>query len=498
MSHTRTTRSLRAGLFVLALLAVPAAYADEFPEANDTIFRALIDELNRSMTLQLEDLEKPYFIQYGVNDTHTRRVSASYGAIVRETDNRSRRLNTAVRVGSKELDNTNFGNGGGFGRRGRRGGGGGARGGATLPLDNDYTAMRQAIWGATDGQYKSAVETLTEKKAYMEDRESEDRPDDFADAPVTVDVQPKAVLITDDSGWRERVRRYSGLFAKYAHVTDSSVSLRNTAANKYLVNSDGTRLRTATTTVQLQIRAQSRAADGRTLSDGETYLAASEAELPSDAEIVSGIEALAARLLELRNAPVLDHYFGPVLFDGIAACQVFQSLLAQGFAAQPVQVGGGRRRFGGSENLERRMGRNILPAGFQVFDDPREQKLGNKFLAGHYRYDDDGVAAQRVDLIEDGRLVGLVMSRVPSKTLSGSTGHGRGNRGGANRAALGCLYITGADPKSDAELTAELIAQAKDQGLEFALRVKALSGGAGAGNVAAMMARFRRGGGGGG
>ena len=91
--------------------------ADQVP-ADDIVFKALGDELKRSMTLHLEDLEKPYFIQYTVEDSVTYHVSATYGSILRSGQDHSRVLHSQVRVGSYELDNSNFSNPrGGGGRR---------------------------------------------------------------------------------------------------------------------------------------------------------------------------------------------------------------------------------------------------------------------------------------------------------------------------------------------------------------------------------------------
>jgi TldD protein len=74
------------------------AFSAETPE--DTVLKAIDDELARSMTLRLEGLDPPYFIQYEVADSTTHRVSASYGALLRSDQTRSRTLLSQLRVGS--------------------------------------------------------------------------------------------------------------------------------------------------------------------------------------------------------------------------------------------------------------------------------------------------------------------------------------------------------------------------------------------------------------
>jgi len=93
-------------------------------------------------------------------------------------------------------------------------------------------------------------------------------------------------------------------------------------------------------------------------------------------------------------------------------------------------------------------------------------------LLGHYRYDDEGVQAERVDLVVDGVLKNMVMSRVPTKKLSGSNGHARRSPGaGTAQAAAGCLFIVDNEGGWNRELKNKLIELAKEEGRDYALRI---------------------------
>jgi hypothetical protein len=77
---------------------------------DDVVMKAMHDELDRSIhELHLENLDKPYFISYRVIDSDSTNVSASFGALNASHQGRSRSFNVEVRVGSYQLDNTNFG-----------------------------------------------------------------------------------------------------------------------------------------------------------------------------------------------------------------------------------------------------------------------------------------------------------------------------------------------------------------------------------------------------
>src|SRR5262245_64095716 len=105
MIQTRNVRSI----FVPAFLWVSLSFASaaQLPD-DDVVFKALGDELKRSMSLHLEDLDKPYFIQYGVDDTITYHLAAAYGALLSSDRDHARVLRSHVRVGSHQLDNSNF------------------------------------------------------------------------------------------------------------------------------------------------------------------------------------------------------------------------------------------------------------------------------------------------------------------------------------------------------------------------------------------------------
>jgi TldD protein len=468
-----TAQRLRQ-LFVIATIGLawawPAPAADETLPDSDVLMRALADELNRSMKLQMEDLEQPYFIQFNVDDTLSYQLSAEYGALTASDRDRSRDFQCEVRVGSLGLDNTNFADSMSFIFGGRDGGGR-----ASLPTDDDYVAIRQAIWRATDDDYKDAVETLTKKKAYMRDKNIVDRPDDFSAAEPVELVEPSAVLHFDRAEWEDNLKRISGHFKKYEPVQESGARLYVGAGNTYVVNSEGTRLRVADNGVLLLVTAQVQADDGMRLSDSRSYAGETVADFPPVEKILSDVDEMVAELTAVMKAPVIEYYTGPVLFDDVSAAQMFQTTLAAGLAGKPDPVGEQRRRFEGAESLENKLGTRILPRPFQVWDDPTVKKHGDEVLLGHYRYDDEGVAARRVELVADGKLESLCMSRAPVRKLSGSNGHARRAQGaGAPQAAVGCLFIADDQGVPNGDLKAALIEAAQDAGLEYGVRIKSI------------------------
>src|SRR3954447_12010384 len=186
-NHTMLSRILTAALLGAATL----------PAADDAVMKAMRDELARSMKkLQLETLQKPYFIAYRELEQDTCAATASFGALVTAACNppepgrpRSRNMSVEVRVGDYARDNTNF-------YAFQLGGSGVVRftssGGSNIPIDDNYDEIRRQLWVATDSAYKTALDVYAKKKAALEHRTRTDESPDFSkEQPVTdTEVSP--------------------------------------------------------------------------------------------------------------------------------------------------------------------------------------------------------------------------------------------------------------------------------------------------------------------
>jgi predicted Zn-dependent protease len=448
--------------FVLIASSAGPVESTEKPAAEDVVLRAMEDELARGMKkLKLDDLPTPYFIGMTAQDRTLHTVRAAYGGLLNSEERRTRYIGVRTRVGSAALDNTNV-----PGSRGQF---------SLLPLDDDYTAIRHAIWLALDQDYKSAVETLTRKIAYLAAKTDEGRPDDYSDAPVVKELQPIERVKLDKGTLEDMVKRLSTRFNQHSKIQNSSVQLVVGDSTQWVVNSEGTRVRTSDTGAMMEINAQLQAADGMPLGDSLTYLALTPEELPAEDEILADIDAMAAELVARAEGMVLEQYTGPILFEPEAAGAVFDALLAEKLCARPLPVGA---RWD-DNSLEKKIGLRILPRSFIAYDDPGPEKFGDTLLAGSYEFDDEGVAAQRVELVETGRLQTMLASRSPTDKIKETNGHARGGGFGDPQARVGCLYLQDEDGLTEKELREELILAAKDEGLEYGLRVESMRPGRG-------------------
>ena len=452
---------LTVAIALVALIPYERVRGDESVEREmkqDVVLRALVDELERGRTgLKLEGLEHPYFIEYGAIDIALAAVSADLGAVARRREGRLRRLRTALRVGSYVLDNTNF-RGDAYG------------GSASMPIEDDYNALRQMVWWATDRHYKQVVEAFEKKKAFMKSKIIEDKPDDFSRESPVVHFGDRGKTAVETAPLERLALALSAVFKNFPEIQNSHVEVQGMAGNKYLVNTEGTRLRTAESRFSISVAATVQADDGMRLSDSLSLHARNLQDLPPLEELSERCREMIKQLIAVKNAPTLESYTGPVLFEPEAAATIFVQNFGHRFT-------GGQRSVGSSsspDDFEKKLERRILPRFLNVMDDPTHDTLAGVQVMAHYEYDDQGVKARPVTLVEKGRLKALLMSRNPSKTFSNSTGHGRGVF--RPSASVGCLIVTATQASDRAALNEALFEACADEGLEYGLRIVSLGG----------------------
>src|SRR4051812_14326175 len=132
----RPSSQARAGTIILSLLLT----APILRAAEDPVLKAMRDELQRSMTLQFNALEKPYYLEYLMEDAHRVQVGAMLDGVLSVDQSDYRIPRVQIRVGTPQFDNTNY-----VGSRASYSG----RYSASFPLDDDYATLRHSFWLAT-------------------------------------------------------------------------------------------------------------------------------------------------------------------------------------------------------------------------------------------------------------------------------------------------------------------------------------------------------------
>jgi hypothetical protein len=171
---------------------------------------------------------------------------------------------------------------------------------------------------------------------------------------------------------------------------------------------------------------------------------------------------------------VIDRYSGPILFEGEGAVGLARYSLAPNLGGTPVPEGMSpqeARQFGGA--LEDKVGLRALAPLLSIIDDPTAKEGDGKALIGGYKIDDEGVAAQKVEVARDGKLMTLLTSRTPSQKGQISNGHARRTAdGGAFHGSATNLFISARASVPRKALEARLLSEARAEGLKYGLIIK--------------------------
>ena len=450
----------------LALILAPKAYGAP-PDAQakrSPLLAALQAELERSMKA-LNSQETPaYFLGYTITDTQRADVSGSNGALLNSSESRNRWLEVSVRTGSYTLDDTHK-----VGERQMQS----ASPGVSVPLDDDAEVLRRAIWLETDKQYRAAEQALikikTGKEVKVETAEG-NAPDFSREQPHTY-IGQQASIAVDRTPWEARVRAYTKAFRESAAIINSIVTFSAQAQNVFQVNSEGTQLQFGQIRYRLELFIQGKAPDGMDIDRYYNFDWVDPKETPDDKAVYAAEATMRKELEGLVKAPINDPAVGPALLTGRAAAVFFHEVFghrAEGHRQKDVTEG---------QTFSKKVGEQILPDFLSITDDTTMKKLGSQDLLGSYQFDDEGVPAQRVTLVDHGVLKNFEMSRSPLVGFPHSNGHGRRQLGATPVSRQGNLIVQSSKTMTNAQLRAKLIELIKAQGKMYGLLIDDIAGG---------------------
>ncbi|WP_404800936.1 TldD/PmbA family protein [Anaeromyxobacter oryzae] len=464
-----TPAAPRAGSAALVAPASPAAPADDRLATLD----AMRAELARSMErLRLKGYEAPYFLSYQVVDVSKQDLTGRYGAIFDDHPRRDRNLLVDLRVGSYAFDSS------GPEEATIVIGGGGGDDGPTwyapkdAPVDGDVTALRNALWLATDERYKEALSAYFKKKSKAVYREEEpDRAPSFSrEAPVHHVDAPRPFPF-DRERWQGIIRETTAAFRDHPQVFDSQVRVTAEKQVRWFASSEGSALVTEQTIYGVHVQAVARAPDGQLLEDGRDFYARSEAELPPPDALRAAAEAVIRELEALRSAPAIDPYTGPAILEPEATGVLFHEAVGHRLEGERMDDDQEGQTYKGQ------IGQVVLPTFLTIVDDPTLDQVGGVALNGTYAFDEQGVPAKRTVLVRDGKLESYLLSRKPVKPFERSNGHGRAQANRQPMARMSNLVVESRKRVSSEELKRMLMAEARRQGKPFGLVIRDITGG---------------------
>ena len=433
----------------------------------DDTLKTLETELTRAMSLKLEDFPPPYFGAFAIDDALGADIEARFGAVVQDKLEPGRQLYVDMRIGDYKFDNT----------------AGKAEAmevsfdetyqpGHLSPLAFDTRSLRAALWLLADAQYKSATAGFFRKRGQrIFQADDADKVASFSHEKATLANAPSPPLTWDRAGKAALAARLSGMFSEAPHVFDHDVHVLGSARTRYVVNSEGTRVAWGRRVYGVTLSAFARSPDGTLLQSERSFYAANEGNLPSEEKLTGEVRQMIADLAALQKAKPADPYTGPAILAPEASGVLFHEALGHRLEGER------QKESDDGETFKGKIGQQVIPEFLDVWDDPSLQKLDAVELNGFYQYDDEGVPAQKVQLVERGILKNFLLSRTPVEGFAHSNGHGRADGILKPEARMGTTMVVARKTVSQAKLKQMLIAEAKRQGKPYGLLLRDITGG---------------------
>ena len=447
--------ALATAITALSSLSVTFAATPADAAKDDPVLTAMRAELDREQSqLLLPGMQRPYFIEYRLDEVSTYEAVANFGALAREESGHQRLIRVTLRIGDYTTDSSSN------------------RGDGTAALtttDNNLQAIRYALWTATDEAYKNALRAYATKQAALKRFENIPSAKDFASAKPEVHIGPLVTLQIDRNEWKHRIIEASGLYVSdpevrsfSADVQYSSSNLRAVAVNRYLVNTEGSIVREGYSGYAANVDIGGQAPDGMQISRDNGTVGTTADQLDAwpafRKRVIDDLKSLDA----LRHAPLVssEDYHGPVLFSGDAASDILNRLFVPNIEADRPEIGTTARTHGAyTSSFHAR----VLPDFLTVTDDPLMTAFNGRGLLGAYAVDDEAVPAQSVDVVDKGKLENYLIGRTPIRDFPESNGHGRAPVAQAAHSQAGVIVFKSSNPLTPEQMNARLLAMAKDQ-----------------------------------
>jgi len=468
-------RTLRFAAISLALFTASTALA-QAPADNDHTLQAMRDEMARSKTrlqLQIPQADqpvRPYYVEYRLLDMDVREIVAEFGALVSSNHNRERLMSVSARVGDYKLDSSNFISDDAF--RGFIGPSG------TVGIDRDYESLRQDLWIATDQAFKEAVETFSRKQAYLSTLARPSDIDDFAKVDPVQHIDPLVPSDWSNRNWEQEARDTSAALRAFPEIYESRVTYYLVYMTEYLLTSEGTEIRTNHCFAGIEAGMNTLASDGMQVSHFYSTYAPRPADLPDVDTVRKGLNVAGSELMAMREASPAPDYTGPVMFEARAAAPLIAQVLSPSLSGARPPLAFQQvmdqlmNNLGARSEWSGKVGSRVLPLKVSLVDDPFAKDYKGKLLVGGYSIDEEGVPAQKVTLVADGKLLDLLMSRRPGQDFAKSNGHGRSGFLADAKPTMSNLFFTSSETVSRDDMRKKFLDACRAEKLDYCMVVR--------------------------
>ena len=431
--------------------------------SQDKLTTLLKNELIRNFEV-MKKLEVPvYYISLRVDESESQTISSSYGSVNQNSYKKNRQMSITMRVGDRKFDNMHYS---GNMKNIKN---------VILPENDVEEEIKLSLWRALQQAYSEAKDKL-EKNVTDQTTlpDEEDKSPDFSIEKASQYYEKPmkfSELGFNEKEIIEKNNELSKILGDNRDILINVVSSNASLSRNYFIDTDGASITQNDPIVRIYAAALVMADDGMILEDNESYVGRKMTDLKSFDEILTNTKKQSETLSALKACPKIDSYTGPVVLSGEVSGVFFHEFFGH-------RVEGARMKSGSdAQTLKKKIGEIVLPDRLSITFDPTISSYHKAILSGDYKYDDEGVRGQRVEVIKDGVLTNFLMSRIPIEGFSNSNGHGRGNLNIGTETRQSNMIIESSKPISNEKLTQVFKEELKRRGLKFGYRIDKVSGG---------------------
>ena len=417
--------------------------------------------------MRVPGFPRPYFISYLVRDEERWCLKAKFGALKGRTHERTRNAFADVRVGSYGYDQVRDG---GLLDNDKEAE---SYGYVDLPFGGrDQDGLRHGLWRLTDGRYREAVEALSDKKSReLTFRDPGRQFKALEKRKPMVDLGWTPFPEVDVDAWSRYVERASALLKKFPDVKDGQVEFEADHVCRVFVSSEGARQIQCHPVWSVECYMWVLSENGDGLPWTVKHTVADPDELPSAQQFHREIRKRVDVLRRLARAPTLRSFCGPALLEPVPAGLLMHEAVGHRLEGNRLLASGEGQTFKDS------LGQRILPEFLSIRENPLLERYCGRTLIGHYRYDDEGVAAQDTPLVVGGELQRFMTTRIGISKGHRSSGHARTAYHQRPISRMGLTLVEATDGLDARGLRRRFLEEIRRQKAPFGIRIIEASSG---------------------
>ncbi len=340
-----------------------------------------------------------------------------------------------------------------------------------VEIPKGYEAIRQSLWQLTDQAYVFATEVFEQKQAYLRTKATDPKTQlpDFVphqQSSYVQDIKPAPTI--DEKQLARWVEEFSARGKQYPFLEQFYLSITPVQREVYYLNSLGGFYQVAFPAMHVKWKAKLRNKDGFKQIRSKTFWLPLQENTGKWEEFLSHqTNEFLDDLNTVYEAVPGQNYLGPVLLASQAAGPFLESVFVKNIQNLKPLLPENAETLEKTGSFKEKLDQRVISNVIDLYDRPDWSDYDGWPLGGFMPVDDEGVAAQTLQLTQNGKLVNLPRTSRPFEKGARSNGHARLTPTSLPRERLTNLFVEAKAPKTWEELQEALIKKCKELGLEY-------------------------------